>query len=138
MSGPSPSKRPEPSPSELTAPFWEHAARRELVRQRCDVCGKSFFTPKMACPFCLSVEWTWVLSAGEGTVYSYTVCHRAPGPGFDVPYVLAVVDLSEAWSMLTNIVGCDPVEVSIGMAVSATWLELDGSMLLPVFEPRRN
>jgi uncharacterized OB-fold protein len=133
-----PGKRPGPSPSDLTAPFWEHAARRELVRQRCDVCGSSFFTPKMACPFCLSVKWTWVPSAGQGSVYTYTVCHRAPAPGFDVPYVLAVVDLSEGWSMLTNIVGCDPVDVSIGMKVQVAWLELDPSTVLPVFEPRRS
>jgi hypothetical protein len=131
----SPSERPRPSASELTRPFWDHAGRRELVRQRCSVCGTSFFTPKMACPSCLSVEWTWVQSPGEGTVYSYTVCHRPPGPGFDVPYVLAIVDLKDGWSLLTNIVGCDAAEVSIGMEVRLAWLELDASTLLPVFEP---
>lgn len=131
-----PGERPHPSASELTQPFWDHAVRRELVCQRCSLCGTRFFTPKMACPSCLSVQWTWVQSRGEGTVYSYTVCHRPPGPGFEVPYVLAIVDLEDGWSLLTNIVGCDAAAVRIGMEVRVAWLELDASTILPVFEPR--
>ena len=34
-------------------------------------------------------------SAGRGTVYSVTVVHRAPGPGFDAPFALAVIDLDD-------------------------------------------
>jgi uncharacterized OB-fold protein len=125
--------RPPPNPSALTAPFWEHASRRELVRPRCDACGRSFFTPQVACPECLSESWTWTLSSGLGRIYSHTTCHRAPAPGFEVPYVLAVVDLEEGWSMLTDVVECDPADVEIGMAVTVTWLDIGDGFLLPVF-----
>ncbi len=127
--------RPRPTPSELTRPFWEHASNKVLVRQRCLKCGNSFFTPQMACPHCLSTEWEWAESTGVGRVYSYTVCHRAPQPGFAVPYVLVIVDLDDGWSMLSNVVGCDPAIVRIGMRVQVTWLDLGDSLQLPVFEP---
>jgi uncharacterized OB-fold protein len=124
-----------PTPSELTQPFWHAAARRELVRPLCSNCGRSFFTPQICCPRCLSEEWTWAPSTGVGTVYSYTVCHRAPEPGFDPPYVLAIVDLDEGWHMLSNVVGCEPAGVSLGMRVRVAWHRLDDEIVLPVFEP---
>jgi uncharacterized OB-fold protein len=127
--------RPRPTPTPLTAPFWEHACRRVLVRPRCDVCGRSFFTPQVACPACLSEAWTWTPSSGVGRVCSHSTCHRAPAPGFDLPYVLGVVDLEEDWSMLTNIVECDPADVEIGMTVTVTWLDIGDGLMLPVFRP---
>ena len=130
-----PSQRSLPAPSELTRPFWESAARRVLVRQVCSACGRNFFIPQIACPNCLSESWEWTESSGVGRVYSYTVCHRAPEPGFDVPYVLAIVDLDEGWNMLSNIVNCPPADVQIGMGVRATWLDVGGSSPLPVFAP---
>ena len=129
-----PASRPLPTPSDLTRPFWEAAARRTLVRPLCDACGQSFFSPQIACPSCLSESSTWAESAGSGEIYSFTVCHRPPGPGFEVPYVLALVDLDECWSMLSNIVGCQPAAVRIGARVRSAWLELDEGIVLPVFE----
>jgi len=105
------------------------------VRPLCSQCGTSFFTPQVCCPRCLSEDWTWAESSGRGTVYSYTVCHRAPEPGFDPPYVLAIVDLEEGWSMLSNVVGCDPGDVRTGMAVAVAWERLDDEIVLPVFAP---
>ena len=132
---PEPPARALPSPSDLTQPFWEAAARRELVRQVCTRCGASVFTPQIACPRCLSERLVWTRSSGRGVVYSYTVCHRPPSPAYEVPYVLAIVDLEEGWSMLSNVVGCDPADARIGLLVRVAWLELGDSLLLPVFEP---
>jgi uncharacterized OB-fold protein len=49
--------------------------------------------------------------------------------------VLGVVDLEEDWSMLTNIVECDPADVEIGMTVTVTWLDIGDGLMLPVFRP---
>jgi len=84
---------PHPEPTELTAPFWAAANEHRLIRPVCDRCGKSFFTPQIACPACMSEAWTWTPSQGVGTVYSCTSVHRAPQEGFEVPYVVAIVDL---------------------------------------------
>jgi uncharacterized OB-fold protein len=123
-------------PSALTKPFWDAAKRGALVRQVCDQCGRNFFTPRLACPYCLSEEWAWEESSGRGEVYSFTVCHRAPEPGFAVPYVLAIIDLEEGWSMLSNVVDCSPHDLRLGWPVEATWQQKANGLSLPVFRPR--
>lgn len=117
----------------LTAGFWTAAARRELVRPVCRDCGRNFFTPQIACPACLSENWTYEPSSGRGTVYSATVVHKAPAPGFEVPFRLAVVDLEEGWSMLATIVdGPGERLPAIGSPVEVTWYEREGRTL-PAF-----
>jgi uncharacterized OB-fold protein len=123
-----------PAPTDLTREFWEAARRQTLVRPVCAECGCSFFTPQVACPNCLSERWAWTASSGRGRVYSFTVCHRAPTPGFDVPYVLAIVDLEEGWSMLSNVEGCEPRDVHIGLEVAVAWKPV-ADVVLPVFGP---
>lgn len=124
--------RPLPRPNELTADFWEAARRRELVRPRCRDCGRSFFTPQLACPHCLSEDWSYERSSGRGVVYSATVVHRAPFPGLETPYELAMIDMEEGWTMLSEIVGGAGRPTPIGTPVAVDWLEL-GELLLPVF-----
>lgn len=126
--------RPRPDPSPLTEPFWAAARQRRLVRPYCPACDHSFFTPQIACPRCLSTDWEYRESSGRGVVYSATVVHRAPYPGFTSPYHVAIVDLEEGWQMLTNIVdvaGAD--SVPIGAPVTVDWLPLDERIVLPVF-----
>jgi len=127
--------RPLPEPSPLTEEFWRATREHRLVRPVCSQCGHSHFTPQVACPHCLSTEWRYQPSTGRGTVYSHTVVHRPPGPGFDPPYVLAIVDLDEGWSMLTNVVGCDVHDVHVGQAVRVRFDPAGDDVVLPVFEP---
>jgi uncharacterized OB-fold protein len=126
------SQRPCPTPSALTAPFWEAARRRVLVRPVCDECGRSFFTPQIACPACLSENWTYRPSSGRGVIYSATLVHRAPLPGLETPYRIAIVDLDEGWSMLTNVLDV-AVPAPIGATVEVAWLELNEEIVLPAF-----
>ena len=126
--------RPLPEPGELTRPFWEGAARGALLHPRCDDCGQAFFPPHVVCQKCRSAGWSWVESAGRGTVYSFTVVHRAPQPGFDPPYVLAVVDLDERLELMTNLVGVSPDDVRIGQRVRVEWRSF-GDITLPMFTP---
>lgn len=119
----------------LTRPFWDAAARRQLVRPWCPTCGRSHFTPQLACPHCLSEGWTWEPSVGRGAIYSHTVVHRAPQAGFEVPYVVADVDVDEGWHLMTNVVGCPPTSVHAGQRVRVAWVETTGGTVLPMFEP---
>ncbi len=73
-----------------------------------------------------------------GKVYTYTVAHRPPHPVFaeQCPLVIAVVELEEGPRLMTNVVGCDPADVSVGMPVQVAFEAIDDSeMVLPVFEP---
>lgn len=127
--------RPLPQPSALTQPFWDAAAQHVLVRPVCDRCAQSFFTPQVACPFCGSEAWTYTSSSGRGTVYSMTTIHRPPLPAFEAPYVLAIIDLDDGWSMLSRVVGCDPDAVTIGMRVHVVWEDVAPGVALPNFAP---
>jgi uncharacterized protein len=114
----------------LTEGFWEAVARHELVRPVCHACGRSFFTPQVACPTCLSEDWAYEPSSGRGRVYSATTVHKAPSPEFTVPFGLGIVDLEEGWSMLAVLVGETLPQQEA--AVELTWVE-HGGRELPAF-----
>jgi uncharacterized OB-fold protein len=129
--------RPVPRPTELSKPFWDAARRHELVTQRCTSCGKHVFYPRLSCPHCGARALEWVPVSGNATVYSYTVARRATHPAFAdrVPYVIAIVELDEGPRMTTNVVGCAPDDVKIGMRVRATFEDMDDDIALVNFEP---
>ena len=128
---------PDRSSRELTGEFWAGVDRGELLRPVCGRCGRSIFTPRVVCPFCRSERWSYEPSSGCGTVYSYTVVHRPPEPTFEAPYVLAIVDVSEGWHLLTWIVGCAPEQVHIGMEVGVRFVPGADGATLPAFAPLR-
>jgi hypothetical protein len=70
-------------------------------------------------------------------VYTFTVTHRSQAPGFKdaLPYVLAWVELEEGVQLLTNVVGCDPAAVRIGMPVRVVFDERSPEVTLPQFTP---
>ena len=51
------------------------------------------------------------------------------------PFCIALVDLEEGVRMMTNVVGCPPGDVSIGMAVTVTWEPLSDGRQLALFRP---
>lgn len=116
----------------MTAPFWEAAARRELIIQRCRACGAHQFYPRPFCLACDATDLVWVAAAGTGTVYSMTTVHMQVSPEFVPPYIVAIVQLDEGPRLMTNIVerAC-----TIGDRVQVTWRERAGAPPLPVFRP---
>ena len=111
--------KPLPHPNEVSQPFWDAAKRHELQIQRCNACGTHIFYPREACSQCLSPDLIWIPVSGKGTLYSYTIAQAPTHPAFaeDVPYVIAIVKLEEGPRITTNLVGCLPDEVTIGMPV---------------------
>jgi uncharacterized protein len=116
----------------LSAPFWEAAARRELVVQRCTACGAFQFYPRPFCLACDATELEWARVEGGGTVYATTTVHMEVVPALAPPYVVAVVELDEGPRLTTNIVGGD---ASIGTRVRLAWREREDAPPLPVFTP---
>ena len=132
-------EKPVPVPDNVTAPFWEAAKQGRLLIQRCPGCGARQFYPQISCRECLSEELEWMEAEGQGTVYSYTIIHRAPNRPFepDVPYTVALVDLEEGCRMLTNVVDVSPEDVRVGMPVEVLFEEITPEISLPKFRPRR-
>ncbi len=132
------SARPIPPTSALTQPYWDAARRGQMAVQRCAGCGHRPFPPRATCPSCGASTLSWSPVSGRATVYSYTIAHRSPHPAFagQLPLVVAIVELEEGPRMFTNIVGCDPADVEVGMAVEAAFEPIDDTdMVLPVFTP---
>lgn len=128
----------ETSPRELPAitrhpdtQAFEEAARagRFLVPQ-CQDCGRHHWHPRPFCPFCFSSRVHWVEGSGRGTVYTFSRM-RAAKPA----YVIAYVQLAEGPKMMSNIVGCNPEEVSIGMPVQVVFHRSGDGPLVPMFRP---
>lgn len=133
------SSLPAPAPPVTleTQPFWDATAEGRLVLPRCDACATVIWYPRAFCPACGSTEVSWIDAAGTGTVYSFTVVRKGQGAYREAaPYVVAYVELDEGPRVMTNIVGCDPDTVRIGMAVTVTFYATDKGTALPRFQPR--
>jgi uncharacterized OB-fold protein len=137
MPDPKQYKKPLPRIDEESKGFWEACQRHELYVQQCGACGVRRYYPRALCPACLSDDTTWALSSGKGTVYTYTVTYQNQSPGFrdELPYVLAYVELEEGVRMLTNIVGCAPEAVRVGMLVEVSFDDVTPDVTLPKFRP---
>jgi uncharacterized OB-fold protein len=78
-----------------------------------------------------------VPSKGIGTVYSFTVVHRALVEQLNskTPYIVAVVELAEGVRMMSNLINTDPTGVRIGMPVRLEFgVSWDGRPI-PIFQP---
>lgn len=130
-------KKPVPTVNPWAKPFWEAAREEKLIIQYCKDCRKHIFYPRVHCPFCASENVNWVEASGKGTVYTFTVVENNAPSAFinDMPYVVAVIKLEEGVQMLSNIVGCDPADVTFDMPVTVTFEKLNDEFKLPKFKP---
>jgi uncharacterized protein len=127
---------PTPQINDDNRAFWTGGAEGELRIVRCGQCGYWIHPPTPRCPNCLSDDVAPAPVSGRGTVYTYTVNEREWAPGVEVPYVIAIVALDEQSDLrlMTNIVGCAPETVEIGMPVHVEFRPL-GEAYAPVFRP---
>jgi uncharacterized OB-fold protein len=120
--------KPLPQPNPVTQRFWSSCKDERFEFQSCAKCGHAQFPPRLTCTACHSAELDWRRSSGRGTVYSFTVVHRAPLDSFkaDVPYVIAIVALEEGVRAMTNVRGTDPASISIGMPIEIFFEPAEG------------
>jgi uncharacterized OB-fold protein len=126
---------PVPSPSAVSAPYWDGCARGELLYQRCDACGTIALRPSVICGNCLGRSLSWVPSSGQGRLYSWTVVWRPQHPSFAVPYAPAIVALDEGWFMMSAVVGCEPDDLRADLRVSVEFHAASDEITLPYFRP---
>ncbi|HXR24495.1 MAG TPA: Zn-ribbon domain-containing OB-fold protein [Candidatus Binataceae bacterium] len=129
--------KPLPAVTLETAPYWDAARRHELHIQRCAACGQHQFYPRIYCAQCFSDRVAWIKASGRAKVTTFTIVRRPVSPAFadDVPYVVALVTLDEGPTMMTNIVGCLPEKVAIGMPVEVTFEDWTEEISIPKFKP---
>ncbi|MDE3113399.1 MAG: Zn-ribbon domain-containing OB-fold protein [Chloroflexota bacterium] len=121
--------KPLPNVDADNQPFWEGLRRHEFLVFRCKRCGRSYW-PVAYCracppePFYGNMEW--VPASGRGRIFAFNVHRFAFHPGFadELPYVYALIELAEGPMYGTNVVGCDPAEVRIGMPVEVVYRDV--------------
>jgi uncharacterized OB-fold protein len=127
--------KPLPTPSPESRPFWQAARDHQLALPRCNRCEKLWFPPAGICPHCLSDDTGWQQVSGRGRVYSFVVFHRAYHPAFELPYVVAVVELDEGPRLLSNIVDVEPQRIRCGMHVVVKFEDRSPELSVPKFSP---
>jgi len=127
------------APDDLDNPFWDACQEHRFLIHRCGVCGRSYW-PASCCIDHGSDAMAWQPASGHGVVHTYTVVHHAYEPSMAdrVPYALAVVQLAEGPFFHSDIVGCDPAEVHVGMDVEAVFDAIDEQTVIPRFTPVRH
>ncbi|MCC7060669.1 MAG: OB-fold domain-containing protein [Burkholderiaceae bacterium] len=109
-------------------------AHATLRAMRCRACGHVFLPAGPVCPRCWSGDLGTQDLSGLGEVATFTVYRQQYHPDFPPPYVIALIALREGARMISNVVGCAPEQVRVGLQVRVRHAERAGRTL-PVFEP---
>jgi acetyl-CoA acetyltransferase/uncharacterized OB-fold protein len=128
--------RPLPELTPENEWFWRSGADGTLRIQGCLDCGALVHPPVPICPRCRSRSSAPTAVSGRATVVGVTVNGHQWSPAFEPPYDIANVALEEDASvhLTTNVVGCDPADVEVGMPVRVRF-EQHEDVWLPLFEP---
>jgi uncharacterized OB-fold protein len=139
-----PQLRLAPSPTAESRAFWTGGERGELLINRCHSCGHFFHPPGPTCWRCRSTDVAPEPVSGRGKVAAYTVNRQPWIPGFEPPYIVAMVELDDEPDvrLITNVVGVSENDIRIGTAVEVffeDWTALSGAeesrVWLPLFRP---
>jgi uncharacterized OB-fold protein len=134
--------RPFPVSDEASRPFFEGARQHRLMLLRCQNCHHPMWPASHSgslpvtshCHRCFSADLDWQIADGGGFLYSFAVMHQ-PYPGFedDLPYNIALVELTEGVRCLSTVVGCKNEDLVVGMPLQVVFEDLDEQISLPKF-----
>ena len=136
--------KPIPVPQGESDVYWQKAKQGELWLRYCNSCKEAYFFPTDICraiPCANPRDTTWIQASGKATLYTFAIVGyesgKAPHPGFEAPYVTAIVELEEGPTMPTNIVMDDPTpeELQIGMPLEVVFEDITDEIALPKFKP---
>jgi uncharacterized OB-fold protein len=131
-----PGMRLLPSPTPESEAFWTGGRDGKLLIHQCHSCGRSFHPGAPVCFRCRSVDVAPEPVSGRGKVAAFTINRQPWIPGFEPPYVVAMIELAEASDVrvVSNVVGIDPASVQIGLEVEVFFEEWE-DVWLPLFRP---
>jgi uncharacterized OB-fold protein len=111
-------------------PFWDGLREHEFRLCLCTVCGAAYW-PYTLCPlhddFLEFSDMEWRASSGRGTVYANLTVHRVTDQTYaaELPYSLALIELTEGPLFPTRLVGSDPADVAIGAAAEISYFDVE-------------
>jgi uncharacterized OB-fold protein len=138
MNAPAQPAKPLPNLDDpVVAPFWRAAGEGRLMFQKCSKCGYLRWPAAPICPECWSPDAEWTEVSPEGEVWSFGVYERAFSPAFadDIPYIVALVRLDDGPQLISNVVGIEPADATVGMRVTAVYEPFGDDAALVKFRP---
>jgi hypothetical protein len=86
----------------------------------------------------MSPQVEWIQASGRGKVVSFTIVRHAISEAYaaDVPYVIALIQLDEGPTMMSNVIQSDPERMMIGMPVEVVFEAWSEEITVPKFRPR--
>ncbi|WP_179475795.1 Zn-ribbon domain-containing OB-fold protein [Mycolicibacterium vinylchloridicum] len=144
MSYQRPDLRLAPSPTPESTAFWTGGRDGDLLISRCRACGHFFHPPGPACWRCRSTDVAPEKVSGRANVAAFSVDRQPWIPGFEPPYIVAIVELAEEPDvrLITNVVDVEPEDMRIGLEVEVffeDWTgfsgEEDTRVWIPLFRP---
>ena len=127
-----------PVPDPFTASWWMACRERRLLVRSCRSCGRLHFPPRPACPSCWSNDVEWHECAGTGLLYSFSIVRENDLAPFTtaVPYVPAVVELTEGPRLMTTIVDSALHALAVDAPVEVVFVDR-GEWTFPTFRLAR-
>ncbi len=126
--------KPIPEADETSREFFEGGLDGRLMLMRCKDCGTWRLPARQHCDACLSDQFAWEQSSGNGTVRTFGIMHQRYHPGFETPYNVTIVELDEGPRLPTNLVSIPNEEIRAGMRV-VVHFEKHDDVALPKFRP---
>jgi uncharacterized OB-fold protein/acyl dehydratase len=121
-----------PASSKDTRFFWDGVNAHELrIQKRAD--GTLQHPPVPALWLDKEQETDYQVASGRGTVFSVVVHHAPKVPGRTLPFVIALVELTEGVRMLGELRNVDPAAVQIGMPVRAMYIDFPANDVGPAW-----
>lgn len=89
---------------------------QDLTANKCRSCGFHTMDVFNNCPKCGSKDWTKINLSGDAEVYSFTIVHIGFGAMADkTPYILAMIQLAEGYTITTILHNLSITDIKIGM-----------------------
>ena len=117
--------------------FWEGGGEDKLNFLHCAACSHYVHPPLPNCPLCMQRDLEVRAVSGRASLLSWTVNHQPWIPGFDPPYVIALVAIEEqpTLRLMTNIVDCEIENLVDGLQLEVVFESAGEGVFLPLFKP---
>jgi uncharacterized protein len=128
--------KPLPPIDAQSRAYWAACNEGQLLVQRCQACSHVQHYHRVLCIHCGHDKLTDLPVRGAGTVRSFTIIRRAVSVAFeaDVPYVVALIELEEGPTVMSNLINTPLEQIAIGKPVQLLFERRSESIAIPQFQ----
>jgi len=122
-----------PVQDQVSAPWFEAAAKGKLLLQRDPQTGKVQMYPRGHVLGAPDRAPEWAEASGRAKLHTYTVVKRSLHKQFTVPFTIAIVDLEEGARVTSWIVDVPEDQLRCDMPLKVVFREIHPGLTVPCF-----